>query len=196
LQAHAEFELWFSDEVEFHLLPHITRMWMPKGRQFRVPSPGKNQKIPVFGAVQYGTGLFVYHIQDKKNSWGFLALLTKLYERARRRGTKILLVADNASIHEASCVERFLSQPEVREHLSVYLLPTYCPDLNLIERLWGHVKRTGFANELFPSRTAFRAHVIRTMQQLRHKPSSVLGVVQKNQMTCSGAMGQKLIVST
>lgn len=169
---------------------------MPRGLQIRIPSPGKNQKIPVFGAVQYGTGVFVYHLQDKKNSWGFLALLTKLYNRARRRGTKILLVADNASIHEAGCIERFLARPEVREHLSIYWLPTYCPDLNLIERLWGHVKRTGFANELFPSRAAFRAHVVRAMDQLRFKASTVLAVVQKGRMTCGAAMRQNLVGST
>lgn len=169
---------------------------MPKGQQVRIPSPGKNCKLPVFGAVQYGTGVFVFHLQDAKNSWGFLALLTKLYERARRRGVKILLVADNASIHDAGCVERFLARPEVRKHLAIHWLPTYCPDLNLIERLWGHVKRTGFANELFPNRDAFRAHVIRAMQQLRVKPSSVLAVVQKGQMPCGGAMRQKLVVST
>jgi transposase len=171
-------------------------MWMPKGVQVRVPSPGKNQKIPVFGAVRYGTGLFTYHVQEKKNSWGFLALLTKLHERARRRGVRILLVADNASIHEAGCIERFLSRPEVRKQLAIHWLPTYCPDLNLIERLWGHVKRTGFANQLFPNRDAFSAHVIRAMQQLRVKPSGVLSVVQKDQMTCGGTMRQDIMVST
>jgi transposase len=33
--------------------------------------------------------------------------------------------------------------------LSVYWLPPYCPSLNLIERLWGHLKRTVLANVLF-----------------------------------------------
>jgi len=169
---------------------------MPKGKQVRIPSPGKNYKIPIFGAVQYGTGVFVFHLQDAENSWGFLSLLTKLYERARERGTRILLVADNASIHEAGCVERFLDQPKIRKHLSIHWLPTYCPDLNLIERLWGHVKRTSFANELFPSRDAFRVHVVRAMQQLRVKPSAVLGVCQKGQMTCGGAIHNNLVVST
>jgi len=28
-------------------------------------------------------------------------------------------------------------------------LPPYCPSLNLIERLWGHLKRTVLANVLF-----------------------------------------------
>jgi transposase len=36
-----------------------------------------------------------------------------------------------------------------RERIEVYWLPPYCPSLNLIERLWGHLKRTAIANVLF-----------------------------------------------
>ncbi len=36
-------------------------------------------------------------------------------------------------------------------HLEVYWLPPYCPSLNLIERLWGHLKRTVLANVLYSS---------------------------------------------
>jgi len=31
----------------------------------------------------------------------------------------------------------------------LYWLPPYCPSLNLIERLWGHLKRTVLANVLY-----------------------------------------------
>jgi transposase len=36
-----------------------------------------------------------------------------------------------------------------REQIEVYWLPPYSPSLNLIERLWGHVKRTVLANVLY-----------------------------------------------
>jgi hypothetical protein len=35
------------------------------------------------------------------------------------------------------------------DQLSIYWLPPYCPSLNVIERLWGHLKRTVLANVLF-----------------------------------------------
>ena len=42
-------------------------------------------------------------------------------------------------------------------------LPPYCPNLNLIERLWGHLKRTVLANVLFKTMddlvVAFRREV-------------------------------------
>ena len=36
-----------------------------------------------------------------------------------------------------------------RHQIEIYWLPPYCPSLNLIERLWGHLKRTVLANVLF-----------------------------------------------
>src|SRR5262249_9689114 len=38
---------------------------------------------------------------------------------------------------------------EHRKTIRVYWLPPYSPSLNLIERLWGHLKRTILANMLF-----------------------------------------------
>ena len=37
------------------------------------------------------------------------------------------------------------------DQIEVFWLPAYCPSLNLIERLWGHLKRTVLANVLFSS---------------------------------------------
>ena len=57
--------------MRFELLPHLTRCWMPRGRQPEVRTPGKNKKIAAFGAFCYGRygrcgkagGLFLYHTQ-------------------------------------------------------------------------------------------------------------------------------------
>ncbi len=36
-----------------------------------------------------------------------------------------------------------------RDKVEIFWLPPYCLSLNLIERLWGHLKRTVLANNLF-----------------------------------------------
>ena len=36
-----------------------------------------------------------------------------------------------------------------RQQITVYWLPPYSPRLNLLERLWGHLKRTVLANVLY-----------------------------------------------
>jgi putative transposase len=62
---------------------------------------------------------------------------------------KLVLVMDNASAHHAASMQAFLSLFEHR--IRVLWLPTYSPDLNLIERFWKHLKLRITANRLFAS---------------------------------------------
>ena len=62
-------------------------------------------------------------------------------------GRKIRLVCDNGRFHKTKAVEAWRA---VHAHVvTSYWLPPYCSSLNLIERLWGHLKRTVLANVLF-----------------------------------------------
>ena len=62
-------------------------------------------------------------------------------------GRKIRLVCDNGRFHHTRAVGEWLAAHA--DQLTIYWLPPYCPSLNLIERLWGHLKRTVLANVLF-----------------------------------------------
>ena len=133
-----------QDELEIHRHPALTRMWAPVGQQPEVPAPGQNQKKVVYGGVDYKTGRLTYTLADSKCGVSFLAFLTALL--LAYSGKKIRLVCDNGRFH-TKAVKAFLE--EHREQIEVYWLPPYCPSLNLIERLWGHLKRTVIANVLY-----------------------------------------------
>jgi transposase len=137
--------LIFQDEVEIHRLPTLTRMWGPVGDQPEVPSPGQNEKKVVYGGVDYATGRLVQTIADTKSGWHFLIFLMALVKAYA--GRKIRLVCDNGSFHQTHAVRDWLEAHA--DQLTIYWLPPYCPSLNLIERLWGHLKRTVLANVLF-----------------------------------------------
>lgn len=62
-------------------------------------------------------------------------------------GRKIRLVCDNGRFHHTRAVREWLAAHA--DQLTIYWLPPYCPNLNLMERLWGHLKRTVPANVLF-----------------------------------------------
>jgi len=156
LRPDANYELWFQDEAEFHLHPYLTAMWMPRGRQRRVPTPGKNRKVTVFGAWCYGRGLFRQHTQPCKNAWGVRQLVQHLVQRARQTGRRILLVMDQGCPHHAKALKNDLQL--AKEHMQVFWLPHYSPELNLIERLWRHLKRSRLANVLFRTFPQFLGH--------------------------------------
>jgi len=137
--------LVFQDEVEIHLHPTLTRMWAPLGTQPQVPAPGKNEKKVVYGGVDYATGKITQIIADTKSGVNFLAFLIALV--AAYAGRKVRLVCDNGRFHWTHAVQQWLTAH--RQQVEVYWLPPYSPSLNLIERLWGHLKRTVLANVLF-----------------------------------------------
>ena len=130
--------------MEIHRHPALTRMWAPVGIQPEVPAPGQNEKKVVYGGVDYKTGKLTYTVADTKSGTEFLAFLIVLV--AKYAGRKILLVCDNGRFHTTKHVQHWLA--EHREQIEIFWLPPYSPSLNLIERLWGHIKRTILANVL------------------------------------------------
>jgi transposase len=120
-------------------------MWAPVGTQPEIPAPGKNEKEVVYGGVDYATGRITYTIAETKSGTNFLAFLITLV--AAYAGRKIRLVCDNGRFHHTQAVQEWLEAH--RDQVTIFWLPPYCPSLNLIERLWGHLKRTVLANVLF-----------------------------------------------
>ncbi len=143
-------------------------MWSPVGQQPEVPSPGQNEKKVVYGGVDYATGRITQTIADRKSGWDFLIFLTALVKAYA--GKRVRLVCDNGRFHKTKAVEAWLAAHAAV--LTIYWLPPYCPSLNLIERLWGHLKRTVLANVLFKTlddlMQAFRRGVAR-INGHRHK---------------------------
>lgn len=120
-------------------------MWAPVGSQPEVPAPGKNEKQVVYGGVDYATGQTTHTIAATKCGTNFIAFLAMLV--AAYAGRKVRLVCDNGRFHHTKAVKAWLAAH--RDQIEVFWLPPYCPSLNLIERLWGHLKRTVLANVLY-----------------------------------------------
>jgi transposase len=145
LRAGAAEVLIYQDETEIHRHPTLCRIWASVGQQPQVPAPGKNEKRVVYGGVDYATGKITYTVAATKSGAHFLAFLVALV--AAYAGRKIRLVCDNGRFHTTKAVAAWLEAH--RDQIEVYWLPPYCPSLNRIERLWGHLKRTVLANVLF-----------------------------------------------
>lgn len=115
------------------------------GHQPEIPAPGKDEKEVIYGAVDSVTGKSTYTVADSKCGAAFVAFL--LVVIARYAGKKVRMVCDNGRFHTTKAVRAFLEANT--DKIEIYWRPPYCPDLNLIERLWGHLKRTVLANVLY-----------------------------------------------
>ena len=123
----------YEDEVDIHLNPKIGLDWMGLGQQKEVPTPGKNQKRYMAGALDVRTGLVHWVEGERKTSALFLSLLDKLLA-TYPQATKIYVILDNYRIHSSQIVAVALAGYASRIQLT--FLPPYCPSHNKIERVW------------------------------------------------------------
>ena len=112
-----------------------------------MPSAGQNRRVPVFGALDAMTGEVTAMMTAKKRSGEFLDFLKWLLEDVYADRDHIYLFLDNSSIHHTQAVRQYMD--DHRDRPTVICNATYAPNLNLIERFWGHLKRSAIHNYYF-----------------------------------------------
>lgn len=174
-----EILLYYQDEIDLNLLPGIQRCWTLQGVQRKVPTPGVNQKQYGFGAVKYVSGQTLHRIEEHKNSDGFCTFIEQFMQTVTRapdyHGQKIVLVVDNFIIHHSRKTQEFLAK--YADQLLLFMLPTYSPWLNLIERLWKHLRRKVTHNHLFASIAELAKAVCSFLEALNATPQLILSVI-------------------
>ena len=156
----------YLDECELQLLPVIRSMWM-KGPRVRVPTPGRNAKRAVFGALDARTGALHHALRERKRAVDFVAFLEQL-ARAYPTGD-LVLVLDNVVTHDATLVRAWLARPE-RARIRLLWLPKYSAhEHNPIERVWGILKDKVAANRLHGSIDALAEEADRFLTEARFR---------------------------
>lgn len=154
-----------ADESEMHLLPILRAMWHRVGQQVRVATPGKNQRRPLFGAVNLRTGAWHYMTASRKRSAEFIVFLTLLLT-AYPVGP-IYVLADNVSIHTSQAVAAWLAQ---HRRLELVYLPTYAGhELNPVEKVWWQLKGRIAANRCFKDLAEMDQAIHRYFSQMTAK---------------------------
>jgi putative transposase len=127
----------FQDEVDINTNPKIGSMWMQRGEQAEVETPGNNTKRYLAGSLHWRTGkLLVSEPGTQRNSVLFVQHLHDL-RRWLRCYRHIHVVCDNARFHDCSRVDEFLD--EWGHRITIHFIPKYAPETNPIERVWWHL---------------------------------------------------------
>jgi transposase len=108
--------------------------WAPKEANIAIESTTGRQNLNIHGTIDLETGQTVMLESLDVDATSTIKLLEKLqitYQNKRR----IHLFLDNARYHHAKPVREWLNRQGCR--IKLHFIPTYCPHLNPIERLWG-----------------------------------------------------------
>ncbi|REG32203.1 DDE superfamily endonuclease [Archangium gephyra] len=115
-------------------------MWRRRGSRLLLPTPGKNVRPGVVGALHYPDKHFFFTHQPQHVTGDMvLPLLNQLVARAKRTGKRIVLVIDNGRPFDTRLARAALeaASPWVRP----FRLPRYTSEtLNWIEDFWEHLK--------------------------------------------------------
>jgi transposase len=148
----------FMDEVDVNLNPKVGCMWMLRGEQAAVETPGTNDKRYLAGSIHWRTGRVILTAGRPKEGRSAALFLRHLDDlRLAFRHYKVIhVICDNAGIHKpdkSTAVKEYLAAWAGR--VVVHYLPTYAPECNPIERVWWRLHEA-----------VTRNHRCQTMQEL------------------------------
>ena len=140
-----------------------------------VPAAGVNRRLCVYGALNYRSGGVHDMVHPRKDAQQFREFLRQLLEGNSER--RLVLVLDNASYHRTRAVLALLEDHE--DHVFVIWLPRYSPELNLIEGLWGYLKRSALNNYFFGDIDNLEAAIHDAFAELQQHPETTLSLAYK-----------------
>ena len=129
----------FMDEVEVHTNPKVGSMWMRRGEQAAVETPGDNQRRVLAGSLHWRTGRLIgtWGYEKEGRTAGLFCRHLDDLRRAFRHYRIIHVICDNAFNHRADrskVVRAYLARWGGRVRL--HFLPKYAPDTNPVEEVW------------------------------------------------------------
>ena len=128
----------FADAVHPSHAVRAAGCWAPKEVTLAIEQTSGRQHINIHGAINLDTGetrMIEVLTVDAVSTIKLLESIETLYPLL----ALIHVFLDNARYHHAKLVQEWLARPGCR--IKLHFVPSYCPHLNPIERLWGLMHR-------------------------------------------------------
>lgn len=138
--------LYFVDATHPSYTGRPAHGWIRRGRTVELKSNHGRDRININGALSWPDRAVVHREEELITS----AAMIRLYEDLEARhpdAATITVVLDNARYNLSKEIRDHVGRADSRIRL-VYL-PSYAPNLNLIERFWGFVKRKVLFNRTY-----------------------------------------------
>jgi transposase InsO family protein len=186
-----------QDEARFPLVPTLCTTLGVKGHRPVVGTWDKKDVVYSFAALNVVTGQLTTRLLEspaavkRRTGQSKTARLQQAFAAHLRDiarvypatlGKPVILTIDNAPWHQGTALTEVLAaHPQLR----LYRLPSYSPQLNLIERLWRVLRRRATHNRLFLTMAALRSALRASFcyfHTMRHKVLSLLQSPRKNKV--------------
>lgn len=154
-------EVVFMDAVHPQHNTMAAYGWIKRGEKREIQTNSGRERLNLHGAMNAET-LEVTVIEsetvDDDSTLQLLEILEKKYPLA----AAIFVILDNAKYHYSRKVRRFLESSKIQ----LIFLPSYSPNLNLIERLWKFFKKKVLYNTYYEKIEDFREACIQFFRNI------------------------------
>jgi transposase len=135
LDEAGEIDLYYLDETGFCLIPTVPYGWQPVGETIGIPSR-RSDRLNVLGVMNRSNQLQSYVSLQSITSEVVIACIDDFFSNVDKL---TVIVVDQASIHTSVFIQDQLEEWQERQ-IQIFRLPSYSPELNLIEILWRFIK--------------------------------------------------------
>lgn len=161
LKKSEDIEVLFADAVHPEHNGMAAYGWIKRGEKRKLKTNSGRQRLNLHGAINAET-LQVTLIESKTvNAESTINLLAAI-EQAYPLSSAIFVILDNARYHYSKEVKTYLEKTKIK----LVFLPSYSPNLNLIERLWKFFKKKVLYNTYYPTLALFRLSCIKFFRNL------------------------------
>ncbi len=128
-------DLRYFDQTGFTLIPVVPYAWQKVNERILLLS-SNSTRLNVLGFFNQKNELTPYMFDGSVDSDVVIACMDDFCSNITK---KTVVIIDNASVHTSDKFNEKIPQWEDKKMVIKYL-PTYSPELNIIEKLWEHIK--------------------------------------------------------
>jgi transposase len=158
-------DLFYYDESHFGLTPCVPYAWQIKSETIEIPT-AKGKYINVAGFFSKKNAFVSYTSETTINAEKLIEIFDDFVQKTTK---KTVVVMDNAPIHKSKLFMKNIEKWRTENDLFLFFLPTYSPELNIIEILWRKIKYQWLEFSAFLSFDNLRKNLFSVLENIGEK---------------------------
>jgi transposase len=156
--------VYFADAVHFVFGAFVSCLWSLK--RIFVPTPAGRNRYNVLGAIDALSHEFLTVCNDTYiNALSVCDLLEQIAQKHSGGNIPVTIVPDNARYQHCT----YVMDKAKSFGIELLFLPSYSPNLNIIERLWKWTKKDCLNCKYYNKVTEFKEAINRSLMKTKNK---------------------------
>ena len=135
LEKQGEIDIYFGDETGVSLTPTVPYGWQEINQPILIKTE-RSKRLNIFGLMTQKNDLEAYSFYGSATGQLIIAFIDNF---AKKITKKTVIVLDNATIRHSIQFHEKIKEWKAL-NIEIFYLPTYSPNLNIIETLWRKIK--------------------------------------------------------